>query len=110
MYKRQDQELAYLYSKCAFFVMPSLYEGFGLPLLEAMSHGRYCLAADLGCFHEIGGKHLRYLPAGDANAWARALAETAKRTPAAKKFSWKTWSWDRTAAAHAEAFTSAFGT
>lgn len=103
-----DAELAYVYSKCAFFVMPSLYEGFGLPLLEAMAQERYCIASDLGCFHEIGGKNVRYLPQ-DKDAWASAIAETARRTPEAKKFSWKRWSWDRTAAIHAEAFMSAFG-
>jgi len=104
-----DESISFLYSQCSFFVMPSLYEGFGLPLLEAMSHDRFCLASDLGCFHEIGGKAIRYLPAEDTNAWAHALTQTAAKTPRMKKFSWKQWSWDRTAGIHAEAFASSFG-
>jgi glycosyltransferase involved in cell wall biosynthesis len=50
-----DQELAYLYSKALFFVFPSLYEGFGLPLLEAFNCGCPVSASKIPVFQEIGG-------------------------------------------------------
>ncbi|MBL8021148.1 MAG: glycosyltransferase family 4 protein [Leptospirales bacterium] len=105
-----DEALHGLYAGCAFLVMPSIYEGFGLPLLEAMSHGKYALVSDLPCFHEIGGRQVRYLPARDTSLWATALSETTNlyhrnKLPAIK---WKAtdWSWARTARIHADAFAS----
>ncbi|MCE9599481.1 MAG: glycosyltransferase family 4 protein [Spirochaetia bacterium] len=105
-----DEALHRLYAGCAFFVMPSLYEGFGLPLLEAMSHGKFGLVSDLPCFHEIGAKQARYLPARDSAAWSIALSETTalsqkKKLPAIK-WNAKDWSWEKTARIHADAFAS----
>ena len=47
--------LASLYANAALFVMPSLYEGFGLPVLEAMSFGLPVVCADNSSLSEIGG-------------------------------------------------------
>lgn len=103
-----DAELAELYRRCAFFCLPSLYEGFGLTLLEALAHGAPALAADIGPFREIGGDHIEYLPARDVDAWAAALGRTsatyAKRKLKRVKFPVKEWSWARTARIHCEAF------
>lgn len=49
-----DQELADLYSKCRLYVFPSLYEGFGLPLVEAQYCGAPVACADAGSLPEIG--------------------------------------------------------
>jgi glycosyltransferase involved in cell wall biosynthesis len=51
-----DQELAALYNACHFFVMPSRYEGFGLPVLEAMSCGAAVVAADAAALPEVVGE------------------------------------------------------
>ena len=48
-----DEELNLLYNTCELFVFPSLYEGFGLPVLEAMSCGACVLASDVSSMPEI---------------------------------------------------------
>ena len=48
-----EGELPGLYSACALFVMPSLAEGFGLPLLEAMACGAACIASNTSAMPEI---------------------------------------------------------
>ncbi|QWD92057.1 glycosyltransferase family 4 protein [Polynucleobacter asymbioticus] len=50
-----DQQLAALYSNARFLVMPSLYEGFGLPLVEAMQYGTPVLTSYGGSMAEIAG-------------------------------------------------------
>ncbi len=103
-----DGELDQLYRGAAFFCMSSLYEGFGLPLLEALAAERYALVSDLGCFHEIGGERIRYLPVLDQEAWAGALLETVelhrKKRLGRVEFPLEEWGWDRTASLHREAF------
>ena len=49
---------------------PSTYEGFGLPVLEAMHAGTPVLAADAACLPEVVGDAGRLLPADDAERWA----------------------------------------
>ena len=55
-----DDELAQLFTHARLFVHPSLYEGFGLPILEAMSYGCPVLAASGSSFEEIGGSACEY--------------------------------------------------
>jgi glycosyltransferase involved in cell wall biosynthesis len=50
-----DFELAVLYHHAEAFVYPSLYEGFGLPILEAFSHGVPTIAADIPALREVAG-------------------------------------------------------
>lgn len=50
-----DQELKCLYSGCELFVYPSLYEGFGLPVLEAMSCGSKVVTSNISSLPEITG-------------------------------------------------------
>lgn len=54
--------------------MPSLYEGFGMPVLEAMACRTRVLASDIAAHREIGGGHARLLPTTDLDAWAHALS------------------------------------
>jgi glycosyltransferase involved in cell wall biosynthesis len=50
-----DQELAQAYSDAALFCYPSLEEGFGLPVLEAMSLGTPVITSNVSCLPEISG-------------------------------------------------------
>jgi glycosyltransferase involved in cell wall biosynthesis len=55
-----DEELAALYENASLFVYPSLYEGFGLPPLEAMSLGCPVVLSDIPVFREIFGDAAHY--------------------------------------------------
>lgn len=106
-----DRMIDQLYETCAFFCMPSLYEGFGLPLLEALCHRKHALASDIPCFHEIGGDYAEYLPPQDVGAWAEALAAYARLARKGKlgrvKFPAAEWNWERTARVYHDAFLAA---
>ena len=66
-------DLAALYAGAAFFVFPSLEEGFGLPVLEAMACGTPVLCADLPVLREVGGDAALYFDPHQAEAIAAAL-------------------------------------
>jgi glycosyltransferase involved in cell wall biosynthesis len=51
-----DAALSALYAECDFLVMPSLYEGFGLPLLEAMGFGKPVITSDRSSMPEVAGQ------------------------------------------------------
>jgi glycosyltransferase involved in cell wall biosynthesis len=71
-----DAELHALYAGATAVLVPSLHEGFGLPALEALAAGCPTLVSDRGALPEVVGDAGRVLPADDAEAWARAMAET----------------------------------
>jgi len=52
--KVSDQELKWLYQNCLAFVYPSIWEGFGYPLLEAMSYGKPIISSYSSSLKEIG--------------------------------------------------------
>lgn len=56
-----DEELVSLYNRAALFVYPSLFEGFGLPVVEAMSCGVPVITSDNSSLPEAGGKAALYL-------------------------------------------------
>jgi glycosyltransferase involved in cell wall biosynthesis len=56
-----DDELSALYENAALFVYPSLYEGFGIPPLEAMSLGCPVILSDIPVFREIFGDAAHYV-------------------------------------------------
>ena len=70
---RSDDELAALMSAAGAFAVPSLDEGFGLPLLEAMACGAPCLAARAGALPEVAGAGAWLVPPEDVAGWAEAL-------------------------------------
>jgi glycosyltransferase involved in cell wall biosynthesis len=70
-----EDDLAVLYSHAGVFVLPSLYEGFGLPVLEAMACGAPVVCSNAGPLPEVAGDAAVLLPPEDANAWARAIFE-----------------------------------
>lgn len=68
-----DQELRALYEAAACFIFPSLYEGFGLPPLEAMCCGCPVVAADIPVLHEICGDAATYVNPHNADAITRGV-------------------------------------
>lgn len=55
-----DQQLSYCYSKALAFVFPSLYEGFGLPVLESFSSSCPVILSNRGSFPEVAGNAALY--------------------------------------------------
>ena len=68
-----DGDLPALYSGAAAAVLPSLYEGFGLPALEAMACGTPLLAANASSLPEVTGDAALLVDPRDAGAWTAAL-------------------------------------
>lgn len=70
-----DQELSSLYRFARVYLFPSLYEGFGLPPLEAMTRGTPVLASDRGSLPEILGEAACYFNPTDEKSLIQALKE-----------------------------------
>lgn len=68
------EEMVRLYAEASLAVVPSLYEGFGLPAGEAMACGVPVVATDGGALPEVVGDAGVIVPAGDALALERAIA------------------------------------
>lgn len=69
-----DMELAALYAGASLVVIPSRYEGFGLPVLEAMAQGAPVLCARVPSLAETGGDAALYFEAGSEDSLSRTLA------------------------------------
>ena len=68
-------ELGALYAGAALYVQPSLFEGFGLPPLEAMASGTPVISSDGGALPEAVGDDAVVLPPRDPARWAAAIRE-----------------------------------
>lgn len=95
-----DEDLAMLYNIATVFVMPSLYEGFGLPVVEAMQSGCPVISSREGSLPEVSGEAVLYTDAHDTDALAEDIKKifsdkrlrerlAEKGLERAKKFSWK---------------------
>jgi glycosyltransferase involved in cell wall biosynthesis len=95
----QQAELPILYSAATMAVMPSVYEGFGLPVLEAMACGTPVVCSDASSLPEIGGTATHYFDPYQTEAmvgairevWASEELQTEMRQAGleqAAKFSW----------------------
>ncbi len=72
-----DADLPTLFSAAEFFAYPSLYEGFGLPILEAMACGAPVLTADNSCLPEAGGSAVLYVKANEVQSIVDGLIQLA---------------------------------
>jgi glycosyltransferase involved in cell wall biosynthesis len=68
-----DEDLPALTSGAAAFVYPSLYEGFGLPVVEALQCGTPTIASDLPVLREASGGAAHFVPCRDVAAWRGAM-------------------------------------
>jgi len=93
--------LAYLYSKAKAFVFPSLYEGFGMPILDAFACGCPVLLSNKSSFPEVGGEAAKYFDPEDRLSLVNVLIEVLENKTLAdsmrnrglervKFFSWET--------------------
>lgn len=78
-----DRQIAALYHRCSVFAFPSRYEGFGIPLIEAMIAGKPIVASDTAVFREVAGNAALFFPLDDISATAQAIetawSDTAER-------------------------------
>ena len=73
-----DEDLGALYANADWLLFPSLYEGFGLPALEAMANGCPVIAANAGALPEVCGDAALYFDPRDPAALAALLAGPAR--------------------------------
>jgi glycosyltransferase involved in cell wall biosynthesis len=104
-----DQDLFCAYKGAAAFVFPSFAEGFGIPLLEAMSCGTPAIVSDIPVFHEIAGECAVYFNPHDHEALAHVLLRALSSSTFANQTSMgrrraRDFSWDVAARKLAEVY------
>ena len=97
-----DAALAELYRRCAVFCYPSLGEGFGLPVLEAMAAGAAVVTSNMSSLPEVGGDAVEYVdparyPASRRRSTRAHVPRSASRAGARGRARAAEFSWDRTA-------------
>ena len=70
-----DEQLPAIYAKAEVFVYPSVYEGFGIPIIEAISCGLPVVACTGSCLEEAGGPHSLYVGIDDDKGMAAAISK-----------------------------------
>ena len=73
-----DEELIWLYKNCYANLYPSLFEGFGLPVLEGMQFGAPALVSTASSLPEVAGDAALLLDPEDIEGWARAMLDLSR--------------------------------
>lgn len=76
-----DEEVKALMTNCKAFIFPSLYEGFGIPPMEAMSCGAKVILSDIPVLREIFKESAYYIDANDSTVDLNALLENKVKDP-----------------------------
>ena len=93
-------ELDDLFARAALVAAPTRFEGFGLPVLEAMARGCPVICSDIPVLHDVAGDAAVYVDPLDAGAWARRIEQllgdpagraalSARGSARAAEFSWR---------------------
>lgn len=98
-----EEDLSALYSSCSLFIYPSLYEGFGLPPLEAMACGAPVITSRTPSIMEVVGQAARLFEPTDKSALAQSIIELLEKKGERERLSLagreraRGFSWERTA-------------
>lgn len=95
-----DEELVRLYSQAQVFVYPSLYEGFGLPVLEAMACGCPVVTSGVSGLPEVGGQAAIYVDPASINSITQGIKTALDQSGRLRRLSLdqaKRFSWEKTA-------------
>lgn len=98
-----DAQLEGLYAAADVVALPTLAEGFGLPLLEALQRGKPIAASDIPVLHEVGGELPAWFDPHDPVSAARAIL-AARADPEAARAQAARFSWERCAQATAAVY------
>lgn len=110
-----EGQLRWLYEHCLAYVFPSLSEGFGLPPLEAMTHGAPVVASNTTCIPEILGSAAHYFDPLDVQDMASKISEVLgdkqlrQKLISLGKKQVKKYSWRRMAEQTLEVYKQALG-
>ncbi len=110
-----NEELVYLYNAARVFALPSFYEGFGLPPLEAMACGTPVVVSNTSSLPEVVGDAGQMVDPDDVEAWSvalwRVLTDKGLRDEMCEKGLRRTasFSWERTAREHLTVYRQAAG-
>jgi glycosyltransferase involved in cell wall biosynthesis len=111
-----DSELNELYRQAELYVMPSQYEGFGIPALEAMAVNCPVLLSNTSSLPEVGGDAARYFTAGNKHSLAGEIrgivanCDVRKSMVEAGKIQVGSFSWEKCAQETANAYQNALKT
>lgn len=91
-----DTELSYCYNNAKALIFPSIIEGFGLPLIEALHYGCPVMASDIPVFREIGADRCAYFPLDTPDGLVSQIneLETSGELPSVQQsddFKWINW-------------------
>jgi len=107
-----DTQLAGLYARAEAFVFPSRYEGFGLPVLEAMACGAPCLLSETSSLPEVGGDCALYFDPANVDGIAQVLDQVLGNDSLAQRLREsgferaRQFSWDACARKHEEVYSA----
>ncbi len=79
------EEIAVLYKKSEIFIYPSSFEGFGIPIIEALFSRTPVITGTGSCFSEAGGPYSNYIHPDDINSIALAINEIKNNSPLRKE-------------------------
>lgn len=104
------EDLVSIYNMATAFIMPSIYEGFGLPILEAMQSGCPVITSEEGSLPEVAGSSAYFVDAYDTDSIAEGIKKVFESPNLQKELSQKSlkqaakFSWKKTAKQTIEAY------